>query len=124
MAEFDTWVPLVKKGMSAVPRPVGWAMAAAVTAIAIYCKPDVGLLLGGLAAGNYILMKIEYWTAYRDKVAIEAGVATGATSRLCTSARLHLCTLSAVGAHLGARRPWWWDAAGKHSAQPPKRRGL
>ena len=75
--EFDTWVPIVKKAMSQVPRPVGWAVFASLTALAVWLKPDLGLLLGGLVVGNYVLMRMEYWTAGRDKVAVEAGIATG-----------------------------------------------
>ena len=75
--EFDTWVPIVKKAMSQVPRPVGWAVFASLTALAVWLKPDLGLLLGGLVVCNYVLMRMEYWTAGRDKVAVEAGIATG-----------------------------------------------
>eukprot|EP00320_Phaeocystis_rex_P019667 CAMPEP_0119060802 /NCGR_PEP_ID=MMETSP1178-20130426/4714_1 /TAXON_ID=33656 /ORGANISM="unid sp, Strain CCMP2000" /LENGTH=168 /DNA_ID=CAMNT_0007041939 /DNA_START=23 /DNA_END=530 /DNA_ORIENTATION=- len=80
MADDLTWVPLVKNLMSCMPAGAGWASFLAVSALAIWCVPDLARHLGMLVAlsvGIGLLWKMEKWAAARDREAVEAGVPTG-----------------------------------------------
>ena len=37
MAEYESWVPMVKNAMHDVPRPLGWALAAILLLASCFC---------------------------------------------------------------------------------------
>tara|TARA_B110001452_G_C14970625_1_gene339321 strand:- start:182 stop:481 length:300 start_codon:yes stop_codon:yes gene_type:complete len=85
MAEYESWVPMVKNAMHDVPRPLGWALAAALLVATCVYSPQSAVYLSIVAAGNVLLWRMEQWTATRDRAAVAAGVPTsgwGSTNRM------------------------------------------
>lgn len=85
MAEYESWVPMVKRAMHDVPRPVGWALAATLLVSVCIYSPQSAMYLAIITVGNLLLWQMEQWTATRDRAAVAAGVPTsgwGSTLRM------------------------------------------
>ena len=78
MVEYDTWVPFLRDHvLYRIPRPVRWGAGLALLAYLVSYAREAAFYLAILVAGNYAVLMAEQWTAARDRVAVQAGVATG-----------------------------------------------